>query len=108
MHYLDDLGVDLVSLANNHCYDFGETGLLDTLDTLQQDGIPYAGAGRNLEEAAAPVYFISGGMKIGFLSATQIERLDNPDTKGATEGEAGVFRCWEISGSILKHWIPVC
>lgn len=94
VHYLDDLGVDLVSLANNHCYDFGETGLLDTLDTLQQDGIPYAGAGRNLEEAAAPVYFISGGMKIGFLSATQIERLDNPDTKGATEGAAGVFRCW--------------
>ena len=36
VHYLDDLGVDLVSLANNHCYDFGETGLLDTLDTLQQ------------------------------------------------------------------------
>ena len=30
VHYLDDLGVDLVSLANNHCYDFGETGLLDT------------------------------------------------------------------------------
>lgn len=95
VHYLDDLGVDLVSLANNHCYDFGEVGLLDTLDTLQQDGIPYVGAGRNLEEAAAPVYFISGGMKIGFLSATQIERLDNPDTKGATEETAGVFRCWD-------------
>lgn len=94
VHYLDDLGVDLVSLANNHCYDFGETGLLDTLDTLQQDGIPYVGAGRNLEEAASPVYFISGGMKIGFLSATQIERLDNPDTKGATAEAAGVFRCW--------------
>ena len=91
---LNEMGVDIVSVANNHIYDYGEISLLDTLDTLQQDGIPYAGAGRNLEEAAAPVYFISGGMKIGFLSATQIERLDNPDTKGAIEGAAGVFRCW--------------
>ena len=92
--YLDDMGVDLVSLANNHVYDFGETGLLDTLDTLEQAGVPYVGAGRNLEEAAAPVYFISGDVKVAVVSATQIERLDNPDTKGAGEGTPGVFRCW--------------
>ena len=33
-------------------------------------------------------------MKIAIVAATQIERLDNPDTKGATEDGAGVFRCW--------------
>ena len=92
--YLDDMGVDIVSLANNHVYDFGETGLLDTLDTLEQAGMPYVGAGRNLEEAAAPVYFISGDIKIAIVSATQIERLDNPDTKEAGENSPGVFRCW--------------
>lgn len=92
--YLEDMGVDLAILANNHIYDFGEVGLLDTIDTLKAVGIPYGGAGRNLQEAAAPVYFISGDMKIAFVSATQIERLDNPDTKGATETSAGVFRCW--------------
>lgn len=93
VNYLADMGVDIVSLANNHMYDFGEIGLLDTLDTLRGAGIPYVGAGRNLEEAAAPVYFIAGDMKIAIVSATQIERLDNPDTKGATENSAGVFRC---------------
>lgn len=92
--YLEDMGVDLAILANNHIYDFGEVGLLDTVDTLKAAGMPYAGAGRNLEEAAAPVYFISGDMKIAFVAATQIERLDHPDTKGATESAAGVFRCW--------------
>ena len=92
--YLDDMGVDLVSLANNHSYDFGETGLMDTLDTLEGAGIPYVGAGRNLEEASRPIYFISGDIKIAIISATQIERLDNPDTKGATDQSAGVFRCW--------------
>lgn len=92
--YLNDMGVDIVSLANNHVYDFGETGLLDTLDTLEQAEMPYVGAGRNLEEAAAPVYFISGDVKVAMVSATQIERLDNPDTKEAGENSPGVFRCW--------------
>lgn len=91
--YLDDMGVDIVSLANNHVYDFGEIGLLDTLSTLEEAGIPYVGAGRDIEEASAPVYFISGDIKIAIVAATQIERLDNPDTKGATENSAGTFRC---------------
>lgn len=92
--YLGDLGVDLVSLANNHAYDYGETAFLDTMDTLAQAGIAYVGAGRNLQEARRPVYYIINNMKIAFVAATQIERLDNPDTKGATDTSAGVFRCW--------------
>ena len=92
--YLHDMGVDVAVLANNHIYDYGETGLLDTLDTLAEAGIPQVGAGRNLEEASAPLYFIVNDMKIALVAATQIERLDNPDTKGATENSAGVFRCW--------------
>ncbi len=92
--YLHDIGVDVAVLANNHIYDFGETGLFDTLDVLERAGIPAIGAGRNLKEASAPLYFIVNDMKIAIVAATQIERLDNPDTKGATEDGAGVFRCW--------------
>ena len=33
--YLLDMGADIVSLANNHAYDYGKTALLDTLDTFQ-------------------------------------------------------------------------
>ena len=93
--YLHDLGVDVAVLANNHIYDFGETGLLDTLDTLSGAGIPFVGAGENLKEASDPIYFIINDIKIAVVAATQIERLDNPDTKGATETSAGVFRCWD-------------
>lgn len=92
--YLGDMGVDLVSLANNHAYDYGESAFLDTMDTLEGAGIAYMGAGRNLEEARRPVYYIINNIKIAFVAATQIERLDNPDTRGATESSAGVFRCW--------------
>lgn len=93
VYYLHDMGADVAVLANNHIYDFGEVGLLDTLDTLNEAGIANVGAGRNLEEASAPLYFIVNDMKIAIVAATQIERLDNPDTKGATENSAGVFRC---------------
>lgn len=94
--YLFDMGVDIVSLANNHAYDFGEISLLDTLDTLDNVGMPFVGAGRNLEEAVKPVYFIANDMKIAFISATQIERNDHPDTKGAAPDSPGVFRCWNV------------
>ena len=92
--YLTDMGVDIVSLANNHAYDYGPEALLDTLDTLREADIPYVGAGRNIDEARKPVYFIVGDLKIAFVSATQIERLDTPDTKEATADSPGVFRCW--------------
>ena len=90
-----DLGVDVVSVANNHIYDYGEISLLDTLDTLESVNISYAGAGRNLEHAMKPVYIIANGMKIAIVSATQIERNSNPDTKAATETKPGVLRCME-------------
>ncbi|MDO4284792.1 MAG: CapA family protein [Eubacteriales bacterium] len=92
--WLTEMGVDIVSLANNHCYDYGEVGLLDTLDTLDQMKMIRVGAGRNLEEAMAPAYFRVGEMTIAVINSTQIERLDNPDTRGATETSAGVFRCF--------------
>ena len=94
VQYLSDMGVDLVSLANNHAYDYGPEALTDTLDTLRGAGIPYVGAGREINEARKPVYYIVGDIKIAFVSATQIERLDTPDTKEATETTPGVFRCW--------------
>lgn len=89
------LGVDIVSLANNHAYDYGEEALLDTFATLENAGIPYVGAGRNIEEARKPVYFIANGIKIAVVSATQIERNAVPDTKEATAASAGVLRCMD-------------
>ncbi|MBQ7933573.1 MAG: CapA family protein [Lachnospiraceae bacterium] len=46
---LHTLGVDAVSLANNHACDFGSVSLLQTMETLKEAGIAYVGAGANLE-----------------------------------------------------------
>lgn len=94
VRYLFDMGVDIVSLANNHVYDYGEVSLTDTLDTLEAVEMPYVGAGRNISEAIKPTYFIANDMRIAIVNATQIERSDNPDTKGATDNSPGTFRCW--------------
>ena len=92
---LHEMGVDIVSLANNHAYDYGEISLLDTMDTLDNAGIARVGAGRDLAEAMQPVYYIVNNRKIAIVSATQMERFAVPDTKGATPDSAGVFRCME-------------
>lgn len=47
-------GIDCCVLANNHVLDWGQSGLLDTLATLRRLDIRAAGAGRDLNEAAAP------------------------------------------------------
>jgi poly-gamma-glutamate synthesis protein (capsule biosynthesis protein) len=48
------LGVDCVSLANNHVLDYGTTALLDTFEHLRAAGIAWAGAGADVDEARAP------------------------------------------------------
>ncbi len=88
------MSVDIVSVANNHVYDYGETALVDTLDTLSAYGIPYVGAGRNLEEARGIVYFKINGMTVAYVSATQVER-SYVWTKEATETSAGVLRTYD-------------
>ena len=63
------MGVDVVSLANNHSFDFGEQSFTDTVKTLTDAGISYMGAGKNAEEAAKPAYFIINGRKVAYLAA---------------------------------------
>lgn len=89
--YLHDWGVDLASLANNHTFDYGEEGLLETIKTLKEAEIPIVGAGKNLKEASAVKYFIINGRKIAIVSATQIERTMTY-TKEATSTSAGVLK----------------
>ena len=90
---MKDIGADLVGLANNHVNDYGPDSMQDTFSTLEGIGLPFCGAGRNIDDASRPVLFTNGEVKIAILAATQIERMGNPDTVGATESSAGVFRC---------------
>lgn len=68
---MKEAGVSLVSLANNHVFDAGENGLLDTMKHLDNAGISYTGAGMNLEDARSGKLITVRGLKFIYLSYTQ-------------------------------------
>jgi len=75
------LGINLVGVANNHALDYDTDGLLDNMKILRQSGIAFAGAGKNLGEAQAPVYRQVGHTRfalLSFLSAADSKKGD-PD-----------------------------
>lgn len=67
-----ELGVDIVTLANNHALDYGREALSDTFATLDDAGIMYAGAGETRERARALQTIQSGGRTFGFLAASRV------------------------------------
>ncbi len=84
-------GVDAVSLANNHAMDYGEVGLLDTLQTLDQAKIPHFGAGRNLADARRPLLLTRNGVRFAFLGYFFLgDRNIEPPEVIATDTRPGV------------------
>jgi len=69
---LHEMGVDIVSLANNHALDYGKDALMDTFATLEEAGIDYVGAGENLARAEAPIYYTIGNKKIAYLASSKV------------------------------------
>jgi len=67
---LRDWGIDVVTLANNHVFDYGWEGFEDTRLALEEAGIAWLGAGRDLAEAARPLVRDVGGVRLGLLAAS--------------------------------------
>ena len=93
-----EMGIDLVTLANNHVYDYGMDAFLDMLDAFDEYKIPHIGAGHNLDEAKEEYYFIVNGYKIAFLNGTRAEKYIM--TKDATVDSPGVFRCYDTTNMV--------
>ncbi|MGI6382413.1 MAG: CapA family protein [Tissierellaceae bacterium] len=90
---LKEMGVDIVSLANNHAYDYGPQSLIDTMATLKEAGISYVGAGHNIDEAMEPAYFEVDGKTIAYVAASRAEK--NKMTPQATMDSPGILRCYD-------------
>jgi poly-gamma-glutamate synthesis protein (capsule biosynthesis protein) len=88
---LDDLkwlGINLVSCANNHAFDYGEGGVLANIKHLDDAGIVHAGTGKNLAEARSPGYLDTANGRVALIAATATFRPWNqageqrPDLRG--------------------------
>lgn len=92
-----EMGVDLVTLANNHVYDFGPLAFNDMLDSFDAIKMPHVGAGRNLDEAKKPYYLtLPNGYRVAFVNATRAEKW-GIDTPGATATSGGVLLCYDTA-----------
>ncbi|MBD2484112.1 CapA family protein [Planktothrix sp. FACHB-1365] len=80
---LTEGGIDIVNLANNHTMDYEESGLVETLETLDRAGIHAVGAGRDLKEARRPTIIEVKGQRIAYLG------YYDADFHAAGEGVAG-------------------
>ena len=83
---LKEAGLSCVNLANNHVLDFGEDSFLETIESLSSRGIPYFGAGLNLEQARKACIIERPGLRVGFLGYT----TTLPQGFAATASSAGV------------------
>lgn len=81
-----DAGIEVASLANNHGFDQGPEGLIDSVRNMRRAGIVPIGAGASQEEADAPRYLDVNGWKIGLVGVGEV--ID-PDTQVAVGEEIG-------------------
>jgi poly-gamma-glutamate capsule biosynthesis protein CapA/YwtB (metallophosphatase superfamily) len=79
------LGVDCVTLANNHALDYGVDALADTLDHLAAAGIATVGVGADLGQARRPAMLTAGGLRVAVLGVT-----DHPADFAAAPDRPGV------------------
>ena len=92
---LAELGVDAITLANNHALDYGPVALLDTLEHLDSVGIAHVGAGADVEAARAPATL--GRLRI--VAAT-----DHPKAFAAAPGRPGVAVA-DLRGGGVPAWL---
>jgi poly-gamma-glutamate synthesis protein (capsule biosynthesis protein) len=82
---LAHLGVDCVTLANNHALDFGAEALLDTIEHLDAAGIAHVGAGTDLAGARSPVVLEAAGFRLAVLGVA-----DHPADFAADDDRPGI------------------
>lgn len=88
---LKELGVDVVSLANNHALDLGLEGLENTMQILDSLGIKYCGAGHDIKEAKKPAVISLYGKNIAIIGCMFNAKLPYIFHK-ASQTDYGVYQ----------------
>ena len=77
-------GFDIATLANNHILDFGDQGLMDTVNLCSQYNIDTVGVGKNLEDASKILYKRKDGETLAIINCCEHEfSIAGDDTAGA-------------------------
>lgn len=110
------LGVDVVTLANNHMLDYGHEGLFDTLQAFDEAGTARTGAGATIDEALRPATLDITGTRVAFLgiattlppgSAAGIDRPGIAPVRVGFSFEVDANLMSEIPGiaPVVRSWV---
>jgi hypothetical protein len=80
---------DAVSIANNHSYDYGKKGFIDTITKLNKYDLKYFGGGKNLFEARKPILYFEKDIHIALFSYDLSIQSDNKIAE-ATNKKPGI------------------
>lgn len=83
-------GVDIVSTANNHAWDYGQTGLLETITWLDKENVLHVGSGPTLEKAWEPVIVERSGFRLAFVALNDIWNQPHVPGDSARDHVAGM------------------
>jgi poly-gamma-glutamate synthesis protein (capsule biosynthesis protein) len=61
-------GIDMVSGATNHIFDYGSTGVLETIEHVEAAGVIPVGIGKDLEAARQPAFLECPGGTVAMVS----------------------------------------
>ncbi len=89
---LRDAGADVIELTGNHFQDYGSQATLDTIAMYNQEGWPYYGGGKDLEDARKPMTIERNGNTFAFIGCNPV----GPEYAWA-DADAGVA----LAG---RHW----
>ncbi len=70
---LKSIGTTLCGLSNNHIFDFGKEGALDTMKVLDEVGIAYTGFGKNYNDSRKNYIVEKDGEKVAFVAVCEHE-----------------------------------
>ncbi len=95
--------IDYCSLANNHILDWGYSGLVETLETLNRAHIKTAGAGLTLQEAESPAIMEVAGKGRVIVFSFGVETSGIPLSWAASKDKPGVNRLGDFSNKTVEH-----
>ena len=77
-------GFNCVTLANNHFYDYGDQGVVTTIDTCRKMNVDYVGGGHNAEEASNTLFKQIGNQTIAIINCCEHEFSIATETTGGS------------------------
>jgi len=89
MELLRYVGTDVVELTGDHFQDYGEAGMLYTLELYANEGWPVYGGGKDIFDARTPVKLDVNGNKIAFIGCN----AKSPNFAQASETTTGAYHC---------------